>query len=243
MPPPDSPPEDRDPETLSRLAGGLAHELKNPLGTLGLHLSLLEEDWRDDDSPRARRSLKTLENLRRQVAAMNAVLDDFLRYARTDVLHREPVELGSLVEDVALFVRPELEARGIQLQVLLEPGLPPVEADPTRLRQALLNLVINARQAMEERGHGRVTLITRREGDHAVLEVVDDGPGMDADTLERSLEPYYSTKARGTGLGLPTVRRILEAHGGALELQSEPGRGTRAVLRLPLVPSSPAPSR
>lgn len=222
-----------DPETLSRVAGGLVHELKNPLSTLGLHLALLEEEWRRDESPRARRSLQSLARLRAEVSRLNDVLEDFLRYARTDTLELAPTDLNAVVEQVARFVEPELRTRGIALQVLADLSLPRARADGARLRQALLNLVINARQAMEDRG-GQITMITRRDGAQAVIEVLDDGPGMEPEVLARCFEPWYSTKAGGSGLGLPTVRRLLEAHGGGFELQSTRGRGTRALLRLPL---------
>lgn len=208
------------------------HELKNPLSTLGLHLSLLEEDWRKDEGPRARRSLQVLGRLRSEVGRLNDILEDFLRYARTDTLELAPTDLNSVVEHVARFVEPELRAQKVSLQVLADQGLPYALADQSRLRQALLNLVINARQAMEKRG-GQITLITRREGDGLAIEVLDDGPGMSAEVLARCWEPWYSTKAGGSGLGLPTVRRLMEAHGGGMDLQSTPGRGTRAVLRLP----------
>lgn len=228
-----------DPETLSRVAGGLVHELKNPLSTLGLHLSLLEEEWRKDEGPRARRSLQVLGRLRTEVGRLNDILEDFLRYARTDTLELAPTDLNRVVEQVARFVEPELRARRVGLQVLADQGLPPARADEARLRQALLNLVINARQAMEDRG-GQITMITHRDGDGLAIEVLDDGPGMSPEVLARCFEPWYSTKPGGSGLGLPTVRRMMEAHGGSFELQSTPGRGTRAVLRLPVAEEAAA---
>ncbi len=221
-----------DPETLSRVAGGLVHELKNPLSTLGLHLSLLQEEWRKDDGPRARRSLQVLGRLRAEVERLNEILEDFLRYARTDTLDLKPTDLNAVLEHVARFVEPELRARKIALRVYPEIGLPLARADGDRLRQVILNLVINARQAMEERG-GHLTLITRQELEWLRMEVLDDGPGMSPEILAHCFEPWFSTKAGGSGLGLPTVRRLLEAHGGRFELESAPGRGTRAVLFLP----------
>lgn len=234
---PSAPPLDH--ETLSRVAGGLVHELKNPLSTLGLHLSLLEEEWRKDEGPRARRSLQVLGRLRAEVGRLNDILEDFLRYARTDALELAPTDLNQVVEKVARFVEPELRERQIGLQVLADQGLPRARADESKLRQVLLNLVINARQAMDRRG-GQITMITRREGDGLAIEVLDDGPGMSAEVLARCVEPWYSTKSGGSGLGLPTVKRLMEAHGGALELQSAPGRGTRAVLRLPVAAEAAA---
>lgn len=229
-----SAPASMDPETLSRLAGGLVHELKNPLSTIGLHLALLEEEWSKADPVRARRSLQALGRVRAEVGRLNDILEDFLRYARTDVLERQPTDLNQLVEQVERFVQPELASQNVALRAYHDPGLPPAAVDGPRLRQALLNLVINARQALAERGRGEVTILTRHEPGWARIEVLDDGPGMSAEVLQRCSEPWYSTKRGGTGLGLPIVRRLLEAHGGRLELESAPGRGTRAVMWIPL---------
>lgn len=233
-------PASLDPATLSRLAGGLVHELKNPLSTIGLHLALLEEEWSKADPVRARRSLQALGRLRGEVSRLNDILEDFLRYARTDVLERHPTDLNELVEQVERFVQPELASQNVVLRAYHDPGLPRAEVDGARLRQALLNLVINARQAMTERGRGEITLLTRHEPGWARIEVVDDGPGMTPEVLQRCSEPWYSTKRGGTGLGLPIVRRLLEAHGGRLELESAPGRGTRAVMWIPLPPPEAA---
>jgi signal transduction histidine kinase len=223
-----------DPQTLARLAGGLAHELKNPLSTIGLHLALLREDWQEEDGQKARRTVKTVDTLKHEVERLNGILEDFLRFARTDSLETRLGSLNQVVEQVQGFAAPEAERLGISLQTYLDLEMPEILLDSGRLRQALLNLVINARQALEERGAGTIALITRREGGQAVVEVVDDGPGMDEQTLERCFEVYFSTKSSGSGLGMATVRRIVEAHGGKLYLQSAPGKGTRVMLRLPL---------
>ncbi len=222
-----------DPETLSRLAGGLVHELKNPLSTIGLHLALLEQEWRKEDAAKVRRSLQALGRVKAEVARLNDILEDFLRFARTDVLELAPADLNALVEQVARFVQPELEAQKVALRTYFDLDLPLVRVDAARLGQALLNLVINARQALEGRG-GQITLITRCEPGWVLVEVLDDGPGMSPEVLARCFEIWFSTKKGGTGLGLPTVRRLLEAHGGNLALESAPGRGTRAVMRLPV---------
>lgn len=225
-----------DPQTLARLAGGLAHELKNPLSTLGLHLSLLREQWIEEDDPKARRALRTLDTLQTEVHRLNDILEDFLRFARTDHVDLETASLNEIVDRVVSFVEPESMARSIEIRTFLDVDLPNFRLDPGRVRQALLNLVINARQALGERG-GQITVITHREGETAVLEVVDNGPGMEQETLEKCMEVYFSTKKNGSGLGLATVRRIVEAHGGHLELESTLGRGTRVALHFPLFPS------
>lgn len=223
-----------DPQALARLAGGLAHELKNPLSTIGLHLALMDEDWRDEEGAKARRTVKTVGILKHEVERLNGILEDFLRFARTDSLETRMGNLNQVVEQVERFAAPEAERLGIHLRSHLDLEMPEILLDSGRLRQALLNLVINARQAMEKRGSGGITLITRREGSWAVVEVVDDGPGMEEEILQRCFEVYYSTKGSGSGLGLATVRRIVEAHGGTLEVQSAPGKGTRVTMCLPL---------
>ncbi len=233
-------PDALDPRTLSRLAGGLAHELKNPLSTIGLHLELLREQWAGDGDPRSRRSVRMIDTLKQEVGRLDGILQDFLLFARTDQLELAATDLNLLVERVVDFVRPEASARGIRLETYLDGALPKLSLDASRVRQVLLNLLINARQAIGDDG-GRVELISRREGEAAVLEVVDDGPGMDAETLAGCFEVYFSRKKGGSGLGLPTVRRIIEAHGGSVELESSPGHGTRAQIRLPLAAAAARP--
>ncbi|RMH01914.1 MAG: two-component sensor histidine kinase [Planctomycetota bacterium] len=225
-----------DPRILSRLAGGLAHELKNPLSTIGLHLDLLREQWADDPDPKARRSVRMIDTLKQEVGRLDEILQDFLLYARTDQIELEEADLNAVVQRVADFVRPEAAARGIRVETFLAGDLPPLRLDPARFRQVVLNLVINARQAIGDRG-GRITLITRRQGGRVLLEVLDDGPGMDEETLASCFEVYFSRKKGGSGLGLPTVRRLVEAHGGSVEIQSSPGHGTRVRVTLPLPPA------
>lgn len=223
-----------DSQTLARLAGGLAHELKNPLSTISLHLGLMQEDWEQEDSVKARRTVKTVRILKSEVQRLNGILEDFLRFAHTDKLKGGLACLNAQIEQVVGFASPEAERLGIKVNTILDLELPEVVLDVGRFRQALLNLVINARQAMQERGHGTLTLITRQEDGSAVVEVVDDGPGMDAETLEQCFQVYFSTKKEGSGLGMATVRRIVEAHGGSLDVESSPGNGTLVRMRFPL---------
>lgn len=235
-----------DPEWLSRLAGGLAHELKNPLSTLSMHLALLREQWEDEKSALAHRSVRSLNTIEKEVSRLNDILEDFLRFARTGELEREETSLNDLIEQVVAFLRPEAEARGIEIETFLDANLPLLWLDPARIKQVVLNLLINARQAMTERGSGRITVITRpdsAEGYGEILEIVDDGPGMTPETLERAFDAYYSTKKGGSGLGLALVRRVVEAHGGQVEIQSTPGHGTRVMLRLPRAPQSAGDAR
>jgi len=219
-----------DQQTLSRLAGGLAHELKNPLSTITLHLELLREDLQKLEGS-AHRHMRSIDLLKQEVCRLDEILADFLLFARTDTLEMERLDLNQLVDRVCSFAIPEAQARGIDIDVFLDASLAKVSGDPGRLRQAILNLLINARQAMDESG-GHISLFTRSENGKAIVEVVDDGPGMDSDTLNRCFEVYFSRRKGGSGLGLPTVRRIIEAHGGEFILESTLGVGTRARISL-----------
>lgn len=224
---------------LGRLAGGLAHEIKNPLSTMAINLTLLEEEFQPApggdgvQTPKDRRSLKRIQTLQREVGRLEGILEDFLRYARGGELNRAPGDLVELVREVLEFSEPELEAEGVRLHALLPTALPLAMLDQGALRQALINLVVNARQAMP--GGGELIVELGRSGSAAELSITDSGVGMSADQLERCFDLYFSTKRGGTGLGLATVRRIVEMHGGEIAVMSEEGRGTRFVLWIPLL--------
>ncbi len=224
---------------LARLAGGLAHEIKNPLSTMAINLTLLEEEFQPapggdgGQSPAEKRSLKRVKTLQREVTRLEGILEDFLRFVRGGDINRAPSDLVSLVRDALEFAEPELEAEGVRLHALLPGSLPLVMLDEGTFRQALLNLIVNARQAMP--GGGELIVELRREGPRAELTITDSGVGMSPDQLERCFDLYYSTKRNGTGLGLATVKRIIEMHDGEIGVMSEEGRGTRFVLWLPLL--------
>jgi signal transduction histidine kinase len=238
--PPDAPPEQD--ELFARVASGLAHEIKNPLSTMAINLALLEEEWgagrgrgAGDSEPTARekRCQKRVQTLQREVQRLETIVDDFLRYARGGVIDRSPHDLGQLVREVLEFVEPEDARAGIRHHAELPAGLPLVMLDPLAFRQAILNLFVNARQAMPM--GGELIVRARRQGNSVELSVTDTGVGMAPGDLERCFELYYSTKRDGTGLGLSTTKRIVEEHGGRIHVISEPGRGTSFSILLPLL--------
>ena len=217
---------------IAQLAGGLAHEIKNPLSVMSLNLDLLVEDFQGAETARDRRVLKKLERVRRETGRLNDIVEDFLRFARVQPLRLEPGDLNALVDDLRDFCEPHAVDQNVVIRTQYDPELPLVPLDVELFKQALWNLIRNAQHAMPDGGD--LILRTHHDGDHAILDVTDTGVGMDEAVAAQVFEAFYSTRPGGSGLGLPTTRKIVEAHGGSISLQSEPGQGTMFTVRLPL---------
>jgi signal transduction histidine kinase len=217
---------------IAALAGALAHEIKNPLSTINLNLELLVEEVEGVDAPRERRMLKKLKTLKRECVRLEAILEDFLKFARVGELELSECSLNQVVRDFIEFYGPEAAAAGVEISPHLADDLPPVRLDTALFTQALLNLALNARQAMPK--GGLLELQSRLRGNRVELAMIDNGIGMDEATRARVFDIFFSTKPGGSGLGLPTVKRIVEAHGGGITVESAPGRGTRFTISLPL---------
>jgi signal transduction histidine kinase len=218
---------------IAQLAGGLAHEIRNPLSTMRLNLDLLAEDFQTPETTRDQRILKKIERVRKESHRLESLLEDFLRFARVKELHVEPVDLNAVVDDLRDFCEPQAASQGIVLRTHDGGGRLMVRLDVDMFKQALFNLIRNAQHAMPD--GGELILTTRREGAFAVLDVVDTGCGIPVELRGRIFEPFFSTRPAGTGLGLPTVRKIVEAHGGSIGLESEIGKGSKFTIRLPAV--------
>lgn len=219
---------------LGGLIGGFAHEIKNPLSTIGLNLKLMEEELREPLTAREKRTLKRTQRLSKEVGRLEGILDDFLNYVRAPRPKRASISLNEVVRELADLVGPGLEKEGIRLHAYLEEGLPPLGADAGMLHQALLNLVTNAQQALVDSGRkGEILIGTGQERGYHTLSVIDSGPGMSEEIRRRCFQPYFSTKRGGTGLGLAIARRFIEDHGGDIRVESEPGAGTRFHVRVP----------
>jgi signal transduction histidine kinase len=216
---------------IAVLAGGLAHEIKNPLSTISLNLELLGEDVAGGDSPRDRRMLKKIVAVQRECRRLEAILEDFLKFARVGELEFVECDLNQVVREFIEFYQPEAAANGVEISPHLSPDLPAVRLDSPLFRQVLVNLALNAQQAMP-RG-GLIEMQTRLHDGRVELEIIDNGCGMDENTLSRIFTAFFSTKSGGSGLGLATVKRIVEAHGGRVTVESAPARGTRFTVSLP----------
>ena len=216
---------------IARLAGALAHEIKNPLSTIRLNMELLAEDLANPETPRERRSLTKVQVVQRECQRLEELLDDFLSFAKVRRLKLEPSNLNHQVKQVLDFFRPKAREARIEIVDYLASDLPTILLDREAFHGALLNLVINAQQAMPN--GGQLVVRTAAVGDGVTLHLIDTGCGMDEATLAHIFDAFFSTKSGGTGLGLPTARKIIEAHGGRITVESEVGRGTRFVIDLP----------
>jgi signal transduction histidine kinase len=219
---------------LGTLTGGLAHEIKNPLSTVKVNLQLLTEDL---DHPGAdesqKRMLRRLSAVSNEVTRLQEVLDDFLRFAGKHELKPVTIDLRQVVSDLVDFFSPQAAATGVRVRMYLAEQPIWVHVDVDLLKQALLNLLINAQQAMAS-GGGELLLRTERDGRRARVEVIDTGPGMPSEVAQKIFQAYYTTKPGGTGLGLPTAQRIIREHEGQITLDTALGRGSRFVIHLPL---------
>jgi signal transduction histidine kinase len=218
---------------IAVLAGGLAHEIKNPLSTIRLNLQLLAEDFTESSSIREQRTLQKIRAVERECQRLQDILDEFLRFARIGVedLRRSSCDLNAVVQEMIDFLTPQATERGIELVPYLHSGMPLVRLDRELFKQALLNLLLNAQSAMP--AGGQIVLQTQPLGADVQLHVIDNGVGMDPDTQSKIFRPFFSTRKDGSGLGLPTTRKIVEAHLGTITVQSEVGKGTRFTIALP----------
>lgn len=216
---------------LAALAGSLAHEIKNPLSVIRMNMDLLAEDFANPQTPKERRALTKIEMVSRQCTRLENLLNDFLRFNRVS---RLDLRLGNLNEQVErvldLFAAQAAEA-GVEIVRYLDPDLPSILLNAETLQAALVNLVKNALEAMPD--GGQLTVRTRVTRQGVALDLIDTGVGMDERTAMRMFEPFFTTKSGGSGLGLPTARRIIEAHGGRIGVHSEVGVGTQFTLEFP----------
>jgi len=219
---------------MAELAGGLAHELRNPLSTMMINLKLLAEDLQDDsahDADVRRRAIIKVDVLRQEAERLQGLFDDFLDLTGPRKLHAMPVDARTIVDRLVRFIDPMARRHGIELEVAA--GDRPIlcDLDENLMDQALLNIAINAKEAMPD--GGRLRIEASDEGDAVVIAVSDTGTGISEAVRDRIGRPFFSTKPRGTGLGLSITRRIVEEHGGTLGIDSEPGRGTAVTIRIP----------
>lgn len=233
---------------IGGMTGGLAHEIKNPLSTIGLNAQLLGEAIeelpadRGVDPETRHRLIRRLESLRREADRLRGILADFLAYAGEMRLDVAPADLNVAVEELADFISPQADRLGVRLRIETAPGGTRASVDVPLFKQALLNLLLNALQAFPAASTGgpRELIVRTSHGVDAEkkaivrVHVIDTGPGISPEIVERIFTPYFTTKSGGSGLGLATTRRIVEAHAGRVEVRTQPGTGTEFIVTLPV---------
>ena len=224
-------------DLLERLLARLAHEIRNPLSSLDVHVQLLEEDL-VSLAPEMRSQLNPrLGIIRGELHRLESIVSQFLRLASPSSLDVESVEVGKIVRHVCELLRPEAAARQIEILATIEQELPALEADSVRLTQALVNLVINAIQAIEH--NGRIEVLAQLLEQTMVISVSDSGPGIPPEKLASIFDPFFTTKAEGHGLGLWIAQQIVSAHGGRLTALNRPEGGAAFKIALPLTRKEP----
>lgn len=219
---------------LSRLLARFAHEIRNPLSSLDVHVQLLEEDLHAMGSQVGEKTASRFEIIHGELHRLENIVKHFLSLAGPSSLDLQAMEVSKVVQHVGELLRPEASARGIEIALKIPGHLPSIEADSTQLTQALVNLMINAIQAVGR--DGRVELAATVDVANGVLliTVQDTGPGVPPDKKSAIFEPFFTTKSEGSGLGLWIVQQVVTAHGGSVECPSGPAGGATFVLRLPL---------
>lgn len=217
---------------VGTLAGGLAHEIKNPLSTFNINLQLLMEDVQSMTGENSKKVHVKIEALQKEVQRLEEILNDFLRFARGQKLELEDRDINEVVDEVVDFVTPEIKQKNIVILKSYDAHLPSCRIDSNLIKQAILNVIINAEQAMEN--GGELMIRTSRNKKYIQIDITDTGVGIPKDIIDKIFQVYFSTKKTGTGLGLPTTKRIVEEHKGIISVQSEEGKGTNFSIKLPI---------
>jgi signal transduction histidine kinase len=218
--------------TVGRLSLKVAHEVRNPIAAIELNAEMLQDIVKAHVGPDTGDAVYLITAIREQVAALDALTEEYLAFARFPRPHFEEESINQLVEELADFVRPVATHQGLTLSIRTDPNVPPLEIDRGLLRQAILNLVKNALEVLSQ--GNEVTIESRLAGDTVEIVVSDTGPGLSDEVAKRLFEPFFTTKPQGTGLGLGIARQITEEHGGELVWGNRPGGGATFVIRLPL---------
>ncbi len=218
--------------SLTTLAAGVAHEIKNPLGSIGIHIQLIQRSLNKGGKFDRQEINGYLDIVNEEVERLNRIVVDFLFAVRPMDTKLEESDLNRLVQDLIQFMQYELEEADINAQLWLDDSLPKLLLDERFIKQALLNVVKNAMAAMPE--GGTLTVETRRREDDVVLRISDTGKGMTEEVLNKIFEPYFTTKEFGSGIGLTLVYKVIKEHNGDIFVDSKEGKGTSFDIHLPL---------
>jgi len=215
-----------------QLASGLAHEIRNPLNAMNMNLQMLEEELSGVPEFAEGDLADMLTSTKSEIKRLERLVTNFLLYARPTPSTFESRDLNEVLRNTAVFLQADFRQSGVELELDLEPLLPSVDLDESKFRQAIMNVLVNARQVMRE--GGKVILRSKAgPGGEVLVEIQDQGPGIAPENRDHIFEPFFSKRAGGTGLGLAIARLMVEAHGGRIQMDSEVGKGTTFRIRLP----------
>jgi signal transduction histidine kinase len=217
-------------QTLTLLAASVAHELGNPLNSLNIHLQLMKRDLRGVPEKAAARLKESIGVAEREIERLDAIISQFLKAIRPTRPDLKPLDTVVLLEGTLELLRHELADRDILVEKDFPAAVPAVAADGDQIKQAFYNIIKNAMQAMSPGGILHIAVAA--DAEWLTVSFADNGPGIASEDLPHVMEPYYTTKQKGSGLGLMIVHRIVREHGGELEIDSHPGRGTTVRVRL-----------
>ncbi len=219
--------------TIGRMSAQVAHEIRNPLNSMGLNAELLSDEVEALDEPARAEAQEILGEVQAEIDRLAQVTDTYLTLARMPSLEFTPGDIGVVARRVVTFMHDELAGAGVEVSLDIAEGLPPVAMDENQIRQALMNLLRNGIEALPD--GGTMTIQAALVGEELEIAVRDDGPGIAADVRHTIFDPFVTTKERGTGLGLAITRQIIEGHGGTIRCESELGLGT--TFRITLAPA------
>ncbi len=218
--------------SLTTLAAGVAHEIKNPLGSIGIHIQLIQKALKQNQCLDEETAGRYLEIITEEIERLNSIVVDFLFAVRPMDTSMKRTTVNVVVEEIIEFIKYELEENQVKLKTKLDQNLPKIDLDEKYMKQALINIIKNGVAAMNE--GGSLTIVTREDHGYVHIDISDSGIGMNEEQLSKIFEPYYTTKEFGSGLGLTVVYKVVREHNGEVSVHSREEQGTTFTISLPI---------
>jgi len=218
--------------SLGHLAAGVAHEIRNPLNAIGMGIQRLKREFSPPEESKRNEFLSFAEIILKETRRVNQIIEQFLALSRPFQLRLKESSPGDLLSSLVMLFQEEASSLRIKIETDIDPDLPSLQMDEEKLTQALINIMKNGMQAMEQGGVLRIEAHGIR--DRVEVKISDSGTGIPPDQMEKIFNYYYTTKEKGVGLGLPIAHRIIEAHQGQLRVESQVGTGTEVTILLPI---------